>query len=50
VIGRQRSIGAGAIVDPDGDIITMDDVRANSELIVQIERNSRLQFVTCEIY
>jgi S1-C subfamily serine protease len=34
----------------DGLRVLIDDVKANSELAVQIERNGRLLFVTCQIY
>jgi S1-C subfamily serine protease len=30
--------------------ILVDDVKPNSELVLQIERSGQLQFVTCQIY
>jgi serine protease Do len=39
-----------AVRSIDGLRVLMDDVKANSELVVQIERNGRLLFVTCQIY
>jgi serine protease Do len=34
----------------DGLRVLMDDVKANSDLVLQIERSGQLQFVTCRIY
>jgi len=34
----------------DGLRVLMDSVKANSDLVLQIERSSQLQFVTCRIY
>jgi serine protease Do len=30
--------------------VLVDDAKANSELVLQIERNGQLQFITCQIY
>ena len=45
-----HAVNSFAVRSIDGLRVLMDDVRANSELVVQIERNGRLQFVTCQIY
>jgi serine protease Do len=45
-----HAVNSFAVRSIDGLRVLMDDVKANSELIVQIERNGRLQFVTCQIY
>jgi serine protease Do len=34
----------------DGLRVLVDNVKAGSELVLQIERNGQLQFVTCQIY
>jgi serine protease Do len=34
----------------DGLRVLLDDVKADSELVLQIERNDQLLFVTCQIY
>ncbi len=34
----------------EGLRVLVDDVKGNSELVLQIERNGQLQFVTCQIY
>ena len=39
-----------AIRSVDGLRVLVDDVKANSELVLQIERNGQLLFVTCQIY
>ena len=45
-----HSVNSFAVRSIDGLRVLMDDVKANSELVLQIERNGRLLFVTCEIY
>jgi serine protease Do len=39
-----------AVRSVDGLRVLMDGVKANGELVLQIERNGQLQFVTCRIY
>jgi serine protease Do len=39
-----------AVRSVDGLRVLMDGVKANSDLILQIERSGQLQFVTCRIY
>jgi serine protease Do len=39
-----------AVRSVDGLRVLMDDVKANSDLVLQIERSGQLQFVTCRIY
>jgi S1-C subfamily serine protease len=34
----------------DGLRVLVDNVKSGSELVLQIERNGQLQFVTCQIY
>jgi serine protease Do len=34
----------------DGLRLLVDDVKANSEIVLQIERNDRLMYLTCQIY
>ena len=34
----------------DGLRVLLDDATSDSELVLQIERNGQLQFVTCQIY
>ena len=45
-----HAVNSFAVRSIDGLRVLMDDVKANSELVVQIERNGRLLFVTCQIY
>jgi serine protease Do len=45
-----HSIGSFAVRSVDGLRVLVDDVEANSELVLQIERNGQLMFVTCQIY
>jgi serine protease Do len=47
VIHSVNGIGVRSV---DALRVLVDAVRANSELILQIERNSQLLFVTCQIY
>ncbi len=39
-----------AVRSVDGLRVLMDDVKANSSFVLQIERNGQLQFVTCRAY
>jgi serine protease Do len=39
-----------AVRSVDGLRVLVDDAKANSELVLQIERNGQLLFVTCQIY
>jgi serine protease Do len=39
-----------AVRSVDGLRVLMDDVKANSALVLQIERSGQLQFITCRIY
>jgi S1-C subfamily serine protease len=34
----------------DGLRLLVDDVKVNSEFVLQIERHGQLQFVTCQVY
>ena len=34
----------------DGLRVLLDDVKADGELVLQIERNGQLLFVTCQVY
>jgi S1-C subfamily serine protease len=45
-----HSVNSFAVRSIDGLRALMDDVKSNSELVLQIERNGRLLFVTCQIY
>jgi serine protease Do len=45
-----HSVNAYAVRSLDGLRVLVDDVKPNSELVLQIERNGQLQFVTCQIY
>ena len=45
-----HAVNSFAVRSIDGLRVLMDDVKANSELVLQIERNGRLLFVTCQIY
>jgi S1-C subfamily serine protease len=45
-----HALNGVAVTSVAGLRALVDDVKANSELILQIERNGQLQFVTCEIY
>jgi len=45
-----HSVNAYAVRSVDGLRVLVDDAKPNSELVLQIERNGQLQFVTCQIY
>jgi serine protease Do len=45
-----HALNGFAVRSVDGLRVLVDAVKANSELVLQIERNGQLQFVTCEIY
>lgn len=45
-----HSVNSFAVRSVDGLRVLVDDVKANSELVLQIERNGQLLFVTCQIY
>jgi S1-C subfamily serine protease len=39
-----------AVRSLDGLRVLIDDAKAGTELVLQLERNGQLQFVTCQIY
>jgi hypothetical protein len=43
-------VNSFAVRSVDGLRALVDDAKPNSELVLQIERNGQLQFVTCQIY
>jgi serine protease Do len=45
-----HAVNSFAVRSVDGLRVLVDDAKANSELVLQIERNGQLQFVTCQIY
>ncbi len=45
-----HSVNSFAVRSVDGLRVLVDDVKANSEIVLQIERNGQLLFVTCQIY
>jgi S1-C subfamily serine protease len=45
-----HAVNSFAVRSVDGLRALVDDARANSELVLQIERNGQLMFVACEIY
>lgn len=45
-----HSVNRFTVKSVDGLHVLVDDVKPNSEIILQIERNGQLQFVTCQIY
>jgi serine protease Do len=45
-----HSLNSFAVRSIDGLRVLMDGVTGNSDVVLQIERNGRLLFVTCEIY
>ena len=45
-----HAVNSFAVRSVDALRALVDDARANSELVLQIERNGQLQFVTCQIY
>jgi serine protease Do len=45
-----HSVDRFSVRSVDGLRVLVDDAKANSELVLQIERNGQLLFVTCQIY
>ena len=45
-----HAVNGFAVRSIDGLRVLVDDARASMELVLQIERNGQLQFVTCQIY
>jgi S1-C subfamily serine protease len=45
-----HAVNSFAVRSVDGLRVLVDDAKANSELVLQIERNRQLLFVTCRIY
>jgi serine protease Do len=45
-----HAVNSFAVRSVDGLSVLVDDAKANSELVLQIERNGQLLFVTCQIY
>jgi S1-C subfamily serine protease len=45
-----HAVNSFAVRSVDSLRVLVDDVKANSELVLQIERNGQLMFVTCQIY
>jgi S1-C subfamily serine protease len=45
-----HSVNNFAVRSVDGLRVLVDDAKANSELVLQIERGGQLLFVTCQIY
>jgi S1-C subfamily serine protease len=45
-----HAVNSFAVRSVDGLRVLVDEAKANSELVLQIERNGQLQFVTCQIY
>ena len=45
-----HALNSYAVRSVDGLRVLMDGVKANSDLVLQIERSGQLQFVTCRIY
>ncbi len=45
-----HAVGSYTVRSIDGLRVLIDDAAADSELVLQIERDGRLQFVTCQIY
>lgn len=45
-----HSVNGFAVRSVDGLRVLMDDVKTNSDLVLQIERNGQLLFVTCQMY
>jgi len=45
-----HAMNSFAVRSVDGLRVLMDDVKANSSFVLQIERNGQLQFVTCRAY
>ena len=45
-----HSVNSFAVRSIDGLRVLLDDVKADGELVLQIERNGQLLFVTCQVY
>jgi serine protease Do len=45
-----HAVNGFAVRSIDGLRVLVDDAKASTELVLQIERNGQLQFVTCQIY
>jgi S1-C subfamily serine protease len=45
-----HAVNSFAVRSVDGLRVLVDDVQPNSDLVMQIERNGQLLFVTCHIY
>jgi serine protease Do len=45
-----HSVNSFAVRSVDGLRVLVDDLKADSELILQVERNGQLLFLTCQIY
>jgi serine protease Do len=45
-----HALNSFAVRSVDSLRVLVDDLKANTELVLQIERNGQLQFVTCQIY
>jgi serine protease Do len=45
-----HAVNSFAVRSVDGLSVLVDDAKPNSELVLQIERNGQLLFVTCQIY
>jgi serine protease Do len=45
-----HAVNSFAVRSVDSLRVLVDDAKANSELVLQIERNGQLMFVTCQIY
>ena len=45
-----HALNSLAVRSVDGLRVLVDDAKANSELVLQVERNGQLLFVTCQIY
>jgi serine protease Do len=45
-----HAVNSFAVRSVDGLRVLVDDAKANSEIILQIERNGQLLFVTCQMY
>jgi serine protease Do len=45
-----HAVNGFAVRSVDSLRVFVDDVKSNSELVLQIERSGQLQFVTCQIY
>jgi S1-C subfamily serine protease len=45
-----HALNGFAVRSVDGLRVLIDDATADTEVVLQIERNGQLQFVTCAIY